>query len=147
MLHYDTQNGLSDLNRTVQNTVRALQPHVGEFDSIVVQGTSGLVVGSPVSLLLNKPLVIVREDEQLRRCHHSRDVENALHVGRNVLFLDDQVSTGATLTDVEEKLALYTDANVTASYLYQYDEYRSPASHFSHDTSMWDLFKSGYAGL
>jgi adenine/guanine phosphoribosyltransferase-like PRPP-binding protein len=146
MLHYDTHNGLSDLNRTVQNTVRALQPHVGDFDSIAVQGTSGIVVGSPVSLLLNKPLVIVREDETMR-CHHSRDVENALHAGRRALFLDDQISTGATIGDVEVKLARDTNAEVVASYLYQYGEYRSPASRYSRDTSMWDLFKRGYGGF
>jgi adenine/guanine phosphoribosyltransferase-like PRPP-binding protein len=142
MLHYDTHNGLADLNRTVQNTVRALQPHVRDFDSIAVQGTSGIVVGSPVSLLLNKPLVIVREDEA-RRCHHSQDVENALHAGRRVLFLDDQISTGRTINDVTEKLARDANADVVASYLYQYDEYRSPAQRNSH-VSMFDLFKRAY---
>jgi hypothetical protein len=64
-----------------------------------------------------------------------------------VLFLDDQISTGATIGDVEVKLARDTNAEVVASYLYQYGEYRSPASRYSRDTSMWDLFKRGYGGF
>lgn len=123
MLHYNSELGLSDLGKTVQGTVRALRPHAGEWDSIAVQGTSGLLIGSPVSLMLGKPLVIVREYSEMQ-CHHSQDVENARNAGHRVLFLDDQISSGATLADVKAKLARHTPASVTATYLYQYDEYR-----------------------
>lgn len=126
MLHYDTQLGLSDLKATVEATATALHPHLREFDSIAVQGTSGLLVGSPVALLLNKPLVIIREDEDMR-CHHSHDVENAANAGRRVLFLDDQVSSGATLRDVRAKLRDHAGAEVTASYLYQNGRYDTGA--------------------
>jgi adenine/guanine phosphoribosyltransferase-like PRPP-binding protein len=150
MLHYDTQLGLSDLNKTVQATVRALQPHLSEFDSIAVQGTSGLVVGSPVSLLLNKPLVIIRENEDMR-CHHSQEVENAGNAGRRVLFLDDQVSSGATLRDVRAKLPAHAGAEVVASYLYQNDRYDTGADiprQYSLDNgrSPFDALLASYGG-
>jgi len=122
MLHYDAGRGLSDLSETVQKTASALKPHASEFDSIAVQGTSGLLIGSPVSLMLGKPLVIVREDTELR-CWHSHDVENAANAGSRVLFLDDQISSGTTLRDVQAKLRKHTDGRVAATYLYQYDEY------------------------
>jgi adenine/guanine phosphoribosyltransferase-like PRPP-binding protein len=122
MLHYDSSRGLSDLAETVQKTIRALVPHLGEFDSIAVQGTSGLLIGAPVALKLDKALVIVREDAELQ-CWHSHDVENAANAGERVLFLDDQISSGATLRDVKDKLAKHTHGQVTATYLYQYDEY------------------------
>ena len=122
MLHYDTSLGLSDLGATVKATAEALRPHLGEFDSIAVQGTSGLLIGSPVSLILGKPLVIVREDEDMR-CHHSNDVENWGNAGRRVLFLDDQVSSGTTLRDVKNKLREHAGAEVAASYLYQNGRY------------------------
>lgn len=122
MLHYDSQLGLSDLPTVVRQTRDALLPHEGEFDSIAVQGTSGLLIGSPVALVMGKPLVIVREDAEMR-CIHNQVVENAEHAGRRVLFLDDQVSSGATLADVKRKLAAHSKGIVTAQYLYQYNEY------------------------
>ena len=122
MLHYDNHKGLSDLPTVVRQTVDALAPHADEFDSIAVQGTSGLVIGSPVALGMRKPLVIVREDTELQ-CHHSQDVENARNAGERVLFLDDQISSGATLADVRRKLAEHTHGRVTACYQYEYDEY------------------------
>lgn len=126
MLHYDSNKGLSDLSQTVTRTVSSLFPHKEEFDSIAVQGTSGLLIGSPVAIAMNKPLVIVREDDELQ-CWHSHDVENAANAGRRVLFLDDQISSGATLRDVKNKLAKYTHGRVVATYLYQYDEYKQAA--------------------
>lgn len=122
MLHYDTHKGLSDLPTVVRQTVDALAPHADEFDSIAVQGTSGLVIGAPVALGMRKPLVIVREDAELQ-CHHSKDVENARNAGERVLFLDDQISSGATLADVRRKLRDHTHGHVVATYLYQYNEY------------------------
>jgi adenine/guanine phosphoribosyltransferase-like PRPP-binding protein len=123
MLHYNLSRGLSDLTDTVRQTLEALVPHLSEFDSIAVQGTSGLLIGAPVALKLNKPLVIVREDAELQ-CHHSQDVENGQNAGERVLFLDDQISSGATLRDVARKLSRHTRGRVTASYLYQYNEYK-----------------------
>lgn len=128
MLHYDSHLGLSDLETTVRRTTERLRPHAGEFDSIAVQGTSGLLIGSPVALMLGKPLIIVREDAELQ-CHHSQDVENARNAGERVLFLDDQISSGATLLDVKDKLSRYTRGHVVATYLYQYDEYSRDRDH------------------
>lgn len=123
MLHYDTAKGLSDLYETVERTVGALKPHLDEFDSIAVQGTSGVLIGAPVALMLGTPLVIVREDTELL-CHHSKEVENAANAGERILFLDDQISSGATLHDVKRKTAQYTRGRVVASYQYQYNEYK-----------------------
>src|SRR5580693_2129643 len=116
MLHYDSQLGLSDLPTVVRQTADALAPHAGEFDSIAVQGTSGLLLGAPVALVMHKPLVIVRPDGDVR-CWHSSEVENAANAGRNVLFLDDQISSGATLADVKRKLRKHTNGRVAATYL------------------------------
>jgi adenine/guanine phosphoribosyltransferase-like PRPP-binding protein len=150
MLHYDTQLGLSDLESTVRATAEAIRPHLAEFDSIAVQGTSGLLIGPTVALMLGKPLVIIREDEDMR-CHHSNDVENAANAGRRVLFLDDQVSSGATLRDVRDKLRAHAGAEVVASYLYQNDRYDTGASiprQYSLDNgrSPYEALLRGYGG-
>lgn len=126
MLHYDNEKGLSDLQEVVYQTARSIGQHLSEFDSIAVQGTSGLLIGAPVALILDKPLVIVREDAELQ-CWHSSDVENAANAGRRVLFLDDQISSGATLQDVKRKLGEHSEGRVSAIYLYEYDEYTEGA--------------------
>lgn len=121
MLHYDCQHGLSDMGKVVVQTVKALTARCRDFDSIAVQGTSGLMIGAPVALILGKPLVIIREDRDMR-CHHNKRVENAENMGRRVLFLDDQISTGATLKHVQSQVA-HRDALVTGTYMYQYDRH------------------------
>jgi adenine/guanine phosphoribosyltransferase-like PRPP-binding protein len=121
MLHYDTHRGLSDLTEVVTNTVNALRARCKDFDSIAVMGTSGLIVGSAVSVLLRKPLVVVRPDAEMR-CFHNKMVENKANMGQRVLFLDDQISTGRTLKEVQDKIAV-AGGLVTGTYMYQYDRH------------------------
>lgn len=131
MIHYNTQNGLSDLPRTVARAVEDLRPHANEFDSITTCGTSGLVVAAPVALALGKELVIVRKETELAGplCHHAHAVENHQNAGRRTLFLDDEVQRGRTISHVAEQLAEHTRAEITARYEYtdrKYSgEYRS----------------------
>lgn len=143
MLHYDTHRGLADLPTTVVKVTDVLRRHADEYDSIAVQGTSAIVVGAPVALALGKPLVIVREDEALR-CHHSKDVENAANSGKRVLFLDDQISTGRTLKDVQRKIAIHTRGVVVASYQYQYDEWHATRADVPAQRGLSDLIRRGW---
>lgn len=121
MLHYDCKNGLADLGSTVVKTVKALGARCKDFDSIAVQGISGLCVGAPVALILGKPLVIIRKDSEIR-CHHNKRVENAENMGKRVLFLDDQISYGATLANVRRQVE-HHGASVTGTYMYQFDRH------------------------
>lgn len=101
----------------VRDTVAALTPHKDKFDSIVVRGISGLIVGAPVALRLNKPLVVVRKEDG---AHSSRPVETMGRMGRRLLFLDDFVSTGETRTAVLDAIGeedAYAD--LVGEYLYQ----------------------------
>lgn len=108
--------GLSDLVETVEYAVFALRPHVDEFDSIAVSGMSGVVVGSPVSIELKKPLVIVRKKAEVS---HGRDrIINLQHVGDRALFLDDLVESGKTRLHVKTTIERHSVAAVTAQYLY-----------------------------
>jgi adenine/guanine phosphoribosyltransferase-like PRPP-binding protein len=109
----------------VDTAVKTLAAHLDEFDSIAVTGTSGLVVGSPISLALRKPLVIVRKPSDMdRMCIHSSEVENARRAGSRVLFLDDQVSTGASMARVGDALERATHGRIVAAYLTDGDRYR-----------------------
>jgi len=124
MIHYNCHRGLSDLPDAVMKAIRDLTPHASDFDSIVVQGVSRCLLGSPVAIALSTPLMVVRKDaDLLRTCQHVSAVENARNAGRRVLFLDDYVGEGKTLRDVNRKLARYTAGTIVARYEALYGEY------------------------
>lgn len=95
-------NGLDDLAQTVRKATEDIRPHRREFDSIVVRGLSGILVGSTVALRLRKPLIVVRKECELEggNSHASGLVENRGRVGDRYLWLDDFVSSGTTRVEV-----------------------------------------------
>lgn len=125
MIHYDAELGLSDLAVVVGNAVYDLQPYAAEFDSIAVEGVSGIIIGSPVSLVLAKPLIIVRKDADVANAHcpHVSAVENAAAAGNRVLFLDDYVGEGKTLRHVATQIQTLTSGHITARYETYYRKY------------------------
>jgi hypothetical protein len=114
---------LDNLAVTVRTTCAHLRDYATEFDSLAVQGMSGVLVGSPVALRLRKPLVIVRKENDNR--HASEDIINYGRVGAAWLFLDDFIDSGATQRRVYDALLLYTGTNYprwAGSYCYSEDE-------------------------
>lgn len=110
---------LSDLPGTVTLSVKRLKPYRHKFDSIAVQGMSGVIVGSPVCVELGKPLVVVRKPFDF---HHgpTDEVMNDQYIGDSYLFLDDFIGTAATFCRV--KTALDGIAEYAGYYLYSPDE-------------------------
>lgn len=126
MIHSTCELGLSDLPAMVDRSVASLRRRLDDFDSIASQGTSGLIVASPVALTLGKPLIVVRKDIELgagQRCIHSSTVENSQHTGSRVLFLDDHVDRGRTLEDVAAKVRDHSRGMIVAVYQYERDRY------------------------
>jgi hypothetical protein len=114
---------LDNLARTVRVAARHIRESEIEYDSICVQGMSGVIVGAPLALRLRKPLVVVRKDGEKRHSHE--DVINYLRIGDAWLFVDDFIDSGATLRRVYDRLALYSitrGASWAGSYLYSADE-------------------------
>lgn len=120
---YHGADGLSDLANEVRQATAGLRPHRKEFDSIVVCGLSGIfrsaksrritqerhvAVGAPVSLRLNRPLVVVRKPADTHRTGFTFDgyrlVENWHHAGKRYVWLDDFVAGGTTRKIVEDFL-------------------------------------------
>jgi adenine/guanine phosphoribosyltransferase-like PRPP-binding protein len=102
MIYDEGAHTFTNLSEVVDDTVALLRRYTSEFDSIVVRGISGIVVGSPVSLALKKPLVIVRKPGD--GSHSPRTVENIENVGSRYLFLDDFLSMGTTRRAVAEEI-------------------------------------------
>ena len=114
-----TRSDLSDLAETVNQCVFRLGEVADKFDSIVVTGMSGALVGSPVSLALHKPLVVVRKYGD--RHHSDEQIINEHHLGQRFLFLDDFIAGGDTHRRVIEILQ-HTRAREFGLYLYDPDE-------------------------
>lgn len=111
-------NNFDDLPKVVNRVVRDLKPDKDKFDSIVVIGLSGIVVGTPVSLKLGKPIIIIRKD---RLDNHQKTlVVNGSRMGNRYLFLDDFVSTGKTVRKVRDTLSdsSYAPVQEIGQYLY-----------------------------
>jgi len=98
--HGPGRGGLIGLETTVRRTTKELRPILDQFDSIIVQGLSGVVVGIPVGLRLKKPVVILRKPDE--NCHSGIGLVNRYKLGRRVLFLDDFISNGDTLRRCKE---------------------------------------------
>jgi adenine/guanine phosphoribosyltransferase-like PRPP-binding protein len=113
---YDNGSHLDDLAEKVSKTVEALRRRRKHFDSIVVRGNSGVIVGSPVALRLRVPLVVVRKPGE--GSHSSHKVINVGNLGDRWLFLDDFISTGRTLRACIEALESYDSRHACT---YQYD--------------------------
>lgn len=115
----DNTGSLRDLEKAVRLTTKALRPHADEFESIVVSGMSGAVVGAPVALRLKKPLVIVRKPGENA---HSGAIVGKDDIGPRTLFLDDFVASGETEQRVMKAVAK-TKARIAARYEYHHGTY------------------------
>jgi hypothetical protein len=119
---YDGNDGFTDLPKVVANAVKDLKPYATEFDSIVVTGVSGITVGAPVAIALDKNLVVVRKEDDSSN-HSGRRVQGTFP--RRWIFLDDFASTGTTKRRVEKEIGYaFPPADFVGRYYYQYQEYR-----------------------
>ena len=125
---YHGDDDLSDWPQNVTQTVAKLAPYgKRRFDSIVIQGMSGVLVGAPAALELAVPLIVVRKESEFNDCHSGRRVINLFRVGKRFLFLDDFIAWGDTFGRVLKEIAEQCKrddipaARCTAIYQYRYN--------------------------
>jgi len=86
---------------TIEMLCDVLSKMTDEFDSIVVSGISGLLVGPSVADILGKNIIVVRKGEST---HSHRDVEGGTVNRCKYVIIDDLHCTGATLQRITEEL-------------------------------------------
>lgn len=95
MIYGGNSHSLEDLQDVVDETVVNMRKKKNLFDTIVVRGMSGVLVGAPVALRLKVPLVVVRKSNE--KAHDSNGLINSINFGDRWLFLDDFIDKGNTL--------------------------------------------------
>jgi adenine/guanine phosphoribosyltransferase-like PRPP-binding protein len=121
LIYHDGYNDLETLKSVVSIAAANLKSLRNEFDSIVVTGLSGVIVGSPVALRLNKPLVVIRKENDDAHAGPSGHI-NMKKLGKRALFFDDFVSAGNTRARVRD-LVEKKGARLVATYVYREQEY------------------------
>jgi adenine/guanine phosphoribosyltransferase-like PRPP-binding protein len=110
-------NDYENLAEVVERIVQELRVRRKEFDSIAVRGVSGLIVGGPVSIALNLPLIVIRKPgEESHSSGHT--ITNKKKPVEKVLFLDDFQATGDTERAVAEGLKSITPGHLVLCYFY-----------------------------
>lgn len=71
-----------------------------EFDSIVFRGMSGALLVPEISSLINKPMILVRKDDD---SHSSHKVEGYAYP-KNFIIIDDLIYSGATVRHVIDEM-------------------------------------------
>jgi hypothetical protein len=110
------------------------------FDTVVVTGVSGMLLGPIIAYKYDKNLLVVRKPDDSSN-HSTMSVEGAL--GDRWLFVDDQTSSGATLSRVKQAVGAFArtvahrDTLWIGSYFYLNAEFRTV-----HDQSIYSSSSS-----
>jgi adenine/guanine phosphoribosyltransferase-like PRPP-binding protein len=99
---YQTEfNSPSTYQRVIEFTVDLIRPL--NFDTIVVRGFSGALVGPPVALVMGKRWALVRKpNDGSHSCHR---IEG--RVEGNYVIVDDFIESGNTITEIVETVHNY----------------------------------------
>ena len=120
-------------NKIVMECVGRLRS-IEALDSIVVCGTSGLLVGPQVSEILNLNLVIVRKPNETSSSYSDFDVEGT-HPSRYII-LDDLICSGKTVRNILRAInSEYYRVECLGAYFYLQDQcaYRNCPDKFVYD--------------
>jgi len=76
-----------------------------KFDAIACRGMSGLLVSSPLGMMMEKPVIVVRKGTS--GTHSGSNVEGYLPVHLKYIIVDDFVETGATIRTIIRRIGEY----------------------------------------
>lgn len=90
----------------VRLLTKELRKHKDEFDTIVIRGISGALIGPVVAYNLEKPLTVIRKEPS-----HTTRIMEGNYALKNYIIIDDFVESGSTLTtivrEVKEQASWY----------------------------------------
>jgi adenine/guanine phosphoribosyltransferase-like PRPP-binding protein len=116
---FSVREETADIAAIAMEAVMYLRCESRRYDAIAVTGVSGLMIGSPVAIMLGKPLIIIRKDTE--NAHSSRHPGLDMDGTRaRYLFLDDFIALGETKCRVISAISQkYPHATMVGQYLYE----------------------------
>ena len=100
-LYLNTCFNIPTRDKKIEELVEYIQSSNLKFDSLVVTGISGLVVGSILSYKINKNLCVVRKS---RKTHSLLKVESGKDTIDSYLIIDDIMDSGKTVRSIIKEL-------------------------------------------
>lgn len=92
---------IASLKKIVKDTVQAIHQSKIDFDTIAVTGISGITVGLPASLRLNKQITIIRKEGEKNHSWHKYE---GLYGEFRYIIVDDGIGSGNTVKSIGEVL-------------------------------------------
>ena len=108
--------------KSIINFVTNSLNSIKDYDVILVSGASGLLVGPIVSHLLEKPIGIIRKNQDKEPRHSWREYEGLEHYWKYVV-VDDLIDSGETLKRIVD-VAHYRNPNSVCAGLVMYNQSR-----------------------
>ena len=122
--HY-MKNAFSNQRKNIANAKKRIITERLGFDSIAVQGISGIVFGTLLAYEMKKNLIIVRKSTKESLHTHHKRVVTQKDFCKRWIFVDDLIDSGKTFIRV--KKAIHEEFGSTAQfvggYLYSEHEY------------------------
>ena len=113
-----------DFGASVSWVIRVLEEHEDEFDTIAFRGMSGAVIAPTVAYFMNKPMVLVRKSGD--STHSSCVLEGCGTEVERYVIVDDMVSTGATVREIQTQMWDRANAKCVGIVLYKEREWVTP---------------------
>lgn len=103
----------SDLSRLILNNIDKLPSNI---DLVVGIPRSGMLVANYIALIINKPISDIDGfiNDKIMKCGRTKNISNNVQIisdCKNVLVVDDSVSTGQSIQECRKKLQGYSSVN------------------------------------
>jgi hypoxanthine phosphoribosyltransferase len=126
----------STRNVIINTIINELKNQPVDFDTIAFTGMSGALIAPIIGFVLNKNILMIRKYGDK---HHSNLTAEGYVHSKNIIIIDDQCSTGATLNYIYDSIGRtlrthYVDFKIKAIILY--NDYRSHSSSYNDFINM-----------
>jgi adenine/guanine phosphoribosyltransferase-like PRPP-binding protein len=105
--------------REIMERAKQVLP-LDNFDAIAVRGNSGLLIGAPLAMTLDKKLLIIRKNGEK---NHDFGIIVGWGKRQKIMLVDDFIDSGATLYEMIQQIGRRCDSpEIVGIFLYNWNE-------------------------
>jgi hypoxanthine phosphoribosyltransferase len=101
--------GKSSVKKVIKGMEKLILESGVKFDAIAYSGNSGALIVPTLAYVLNKDVILVRKEADLRNCSSRHRVEGLISSGKkpiNYIIVDDFPETGRTIERIHNRIQL-----------------------------------------